>query len=113
MGLKDKHDDFWRKANVDLDYSISPAGLPLAKTTPPDSWTLIELLCTDRSYRGHGVGKLLLVGALAYSAVKDRKTAAVLVVAETSEADVSKHLYTKLGFEEIPGDFFLPTADMN
>eukprot|EP00435_Cladocopium_sp_Y103_P041484 s468_g11.t1 len=67
--LRSSHDEFWHHVMVDPSadeqLALSPA------RPPPDAWVLIELLCTDDQFRGRGVGKLLLVAALAYSAVKE------------------------------------------
>eukprot|EP00933_Yihiella_yeosuensis_P018292 TRINITY_DN15065_c0_g4_i1.p1 TRINITY_DN15065_c0_g4~~TRINITY_DN15065_c0_g4_i1.p1 ORF type:complete len:388 (-),score=77.46 TRINITY_DN15065_c0_g4_i1:211-1314(-) len=81
--------------------SQCPATVP-----PPDSWLLVELLCTEEAYRGHGIGKLLLVAALAYSAVKDGKTAAVLTVGHGDDNLAAGELYRRLGFQRMPPDFF-------
>ena len=67
---------------------------------------MIELLCTDRAYRGRGIGKLLMVAALAYSAVKDGKTAAVLTLGNGDDNAEAAGLYKKLGFEEMPHEMF-------
>merc|ERR1712187_577056 len=80
--LRKTDNDYWQQVNIDWEVALGPSAQGALVSGQPftDSWVLIELLCTDRKYRGHGVGKLLLVAALAYSAVKHQKTAAVLTV---------------------------------
>ena len=73
--LRGSDDNYWQHLRIDWEASFGPnadaelvSGKPIA-----DAFTMIELLCTDRAYRGRGIGKLLMVAALAYSAVKDGK----------------------------------------
>eukprot|EP00913_Durusdinium_trenchii_P012190 g11449.t1 len=74
----------------------------LALRTPPDSWVLIELLCTEDAFRGRGVA------ALSYSAVKANKTAAVLTLGRGDANRPAAQLYRKLGFQAMPGELFEP-----
>jgi len=104
--LREIDDLFWDAAGVDwkkkLGSQIENAcicGKPFR-----DAWVVIELLCIDEACRGHGIGKLLLVAALAYSAVKDGKTAAVLSLGGGggSTNQTAKALYERLGFQKMP-----------
>jgi len=103
-------DDVWKHVNVDWAAAGGAEGGGGGGGKPPpdfkDAWTYVELLCTDRAYRGHGIGKLLLTTALAYSTVKGGKTECVLVLGHGDQNESAKELYRRLGFEEMPGEFF-------
>eukprot|EP00928_Gymnodinium_smaydae_P079084 TRINITY_DN63100_c0_g1_i1.p1 TRINITY_DN63100_c0_g1~~TRINITY_DN63100_c0_g1_i1.p1 ORF type:complete len:220 (-),score=28.08 TRINITY_DN63100_c0_g1_i1:9-668(-) len=101
-------DQFWQHVKIDWAASIGPDASEALVSGKPisEAFTVIELLCTDRAYRGRGIGKLLLVAALAYSAVKDGKSAAVLTLGSGDDNVEARHLYEKLGFEQMPEDFF-------
>eukprot|EP00434_Breviolum_minutum_P031515 symbB.v1.2.027868.t1/scaffold2894.1/size68075/5 len=108
--LHSAHDDFWH--HVMVDPSVTEDTLQIRPTLPPpNAWVLIELLCTDDKFRGRGVGKLLLVAALAYSAVKDGKTAAVLILGRGDENLAAAELYRRLGFQRMPEELFCGTED--
>ncbi|CAE7404172.1 unnamed protein product [Symbiodinium natans] len=96
--LHSAHDDFWRHVLVDLGKAedLHPIG-EQSRGAPPDAWILVELLCTDDSFRKRGVGKLLLVAALAYSTVKDGKTAAVLTLGRGEANEPAVELYRPRG----------------
>mmetsp|Transcript_21881 Transcript_21881/g.62091 ORF Transcript_21881/g.62091 Transcript_21881/m.62091 type:complete len:311 (+) Transcript_21881:145-1077(+) len=107
--LRKIDDDLWEHVQLDWTAALGPrAGRAFAS-----SWSHIELLCTDEAYRGHGVGKLLLTAALAYSAVMDGKTASVLVLGGTGSDDnaAARELYTKMGFEEMPLELFSSSGE--
>ncbi|CAJ1363491.1 unnamed protein product [Effrenium voratum] len=103
--LRSSHDEFWRHVLVDMGSEA------LALRTPPEAWVLIELLCTGDAFRGRGVGKLLLVAALAYSAVKDGKQAAVLTLGRGDANLAAAELYRKLGFQQMPDELFVEPED--
>eukprot|EP00928_Gymnodinium_smaydae_P043443 TRINITY_DN29100_c0_g2_i1.p1 TRINITY_DN29100_c0_g2~~TRINITY_DN29100_c0_g2_i1.p1 ORF type:complete len:333 (+),score=96.12 TRINITY_DN29100_c0_g2_i1:40-999(+) len=100
-------DDMWEHVRIDWEQA-SPSGSFAGGFA--DAWTYIELICTDEAYRGHGIGKLLLTAALAYSTVKDGKQECLLVVGHGDDNEAAKHLYRKVGFEEMPRDVFTPEA---
>lgn len=106
--LRKAEDEHWAQVNIDWQAALGPkAGESLVSGRPlADAFTLIELLCTDETYRGHGVGKLLLGAALAYSSVKDGRTAAVLTLGHGDENRAARDLYEKVGFEEMPEEYF-------
>ena len=74
----------------------------------PNRWLKIDLLCTDRSFRGRGVGKVLLTSALVYSAVREGKNSAMLEVAGGEENVAATGLYSKFGFQTPPEGFMKP-----
>merc|ERR1712129_637041 len=57
-------------------------------------------------HRGRGIGKLLLVAALAYSSIKNGKSVAVLTLGSSKDDEMARNLYDKLGFEAMPEDCF-------
>jgi len=103
--LRNADDDYWKHVKVDWKAALGPnADSALVGNRPLSSAFVLEQLCTDRTFRGRGVGKLLLVTALAYSAVKDGKTAAVLTLGCGDDNAVARDLYEKLGFEPMDVD---------
>ena len=62
-------------------------------------WVKIELVCTDRTVRGHGIAKLLLAAVLAYEARVRGVPHAVLSVAGGASNTAANSLYAKLGFQ--------------
>eukprot|EP00929_Paragymnodinium_shiwhaense_P053392 TRINITY_DN26714_c0_g1_i1.p1 TRINITY_DN26714_c0_g1~~TRINITY_DN26714_c0_g1_i1.p1 ORF type:complete len:206 (+),score=24.79 TRINITY_DN26714_c0_g1_i1:157-774(+) len=61
-------DEYWEHLKLDWEDIVgADANSAIVGGAPiSDAFVLIELVCTDRSFRGRGIGKLLLVGALAY-----------------------------------------------
>lgn len=109
--LESVGDEYWEHVNVQWK---SAHGKEIERTLPngkqfSGSWTLIELLCTNEAHRGHGVGKLLLVAALAYSSVVNGKTAAVLTLGSNDDNEAAHSLYDSLGFEQMPEHYFGPS----
>ncbi|CAE7474984.1 unnamed protein product [Symbiodinium sp. CCMP2456] len=109
--LHSAHDDFWRHVLVDLGKADHLQPLGRQGAPAPDAWILVELLCTDDSFRKRGIGKLLLVAALAYSSVKDGKTAAVLTLGHGEANEPAAELYRKLGFYPMPAELFLDSSE--
>jgi GNAT superfamily N-acetyltransferase len=72
--------------------------------------TLIGRLARDLSFRGHGIGELLLTDALKVALVMSRKIASAAVVVDAKNEN-SRRFYTELGFIAFPetaNRLFLP-----
>jgi predicted GNAT family N-acyltransferase len=72
--------------------------------------TLIGRLARDLSFRGHGIGELLLIDALKVALAMSRKIASAAVVVDAKD-DNSRRFYSELGFIAFPeraNRLFLP-----
>jgi predicted GNAT family N-acyltransferase len=63
--------------------------------------TLIGRLARDLSFKGHGVGELLLIDALKVSLTMSRKIASVGVIVDAKD-ERAHHFYTEFGFTAFP-----------
>jgi predicted GNAT family N-acyltransferase len=66
--------------------------------------TLIGRLARDLSFKGHGVGELLLADALKVSLAMSRKIASVGVIVDAKD-ERAHHFYTEFGFTAFPESF--------
>lgn len=64
--------------------------------------TLIGRLAVDLSYRGMGVGELLLIDALARCLSVSKQVACAAVVVEAKN-ETARRFYLKYGFMNLPG----------
>ena len=109
---------FWRDVPPDEMHSWLTADHP---TEAPHhggavgdaGWVKIELLGTDRSFRGHGIGKILLGAVLAYEQRERGMTHAVLQVAGGEDNIAANRLYDSFGFELPPQGYFTPQESKN
>jgi GNAT superfamily N-acetyltransferase len=63
--------------------------------------TLVGRLARDLSFRGHGVGELLLIDALKVSLAMSRKIASVAVIVDAKNENAHR-FYTEFGFIAFP-----------
>jgi predicted GNAT family N-acyltransferase len=63
--------------------------------------TLIGRLARDLSFKGHGVGELLLTDALKVSLAMSRRIASVGVIVDAKD-ERAHHFYTEFGFTAFP-----------
>jgi len=66
--------------------------------------TLIGRLARDLSFKGHGVGELLLTDALKVSLAMSRKIASVGVIVDAKD-ERAHHFYTGFGFTAFPESY--------
>eukprot|EP01062_Namystynia_karyoxenos_P080156 TRINITY_DN8593_c0_g1_i2.p1 TRINITY_DN8593_c0_g1~~TRINITY_DN8593_c0_g1_i2.p1 ORF type:complete len:423 (+),score=133.30 TRINITY_DN8593_c0_g1_i2:68-1270(+) len=78
---------------------------------PLGGWVQIELVATNPSMRGQGIGKLLLALALAYAVVRSSKRSALLLVAGGGENSAAEALYRKFGFVAPPKGYVSPAVE--
>jgi ribosomal protein S18 acetylase RimI-like enzyme len=104
---------FYTLSSMSVKYSDVPTALTKRLARYPElPATLIGRLATDSRYRGRGLGKLLLVDALARIQHRGREIASLLVIVDAKN-DGAVEFYKKFGFQELldhPRRLFLPTT---
>jgi GNAT superfamily N-acetyltransferase len=98
-------------------FQVAPQDLPfeIARRLPhrPLPATLLGCLAVDLRYRGHVLGGVLLVNALARAVTASREIGSMLVVVYAKE-DQARALYERYGvrrFIDHPYRLYLPVAD--